>query len=395
MVGVQFKLDGANLGAEDVSAPYSMNWDSTGVTDGPHGLTAEVRDAAGNVGTASVVVNVANTPSSDVTPPTVSITRPLAGTVSGNVLIEATAADNVGVVGVQFKLDGANLGAEDVSAPYSMNWDSTGVTDGPHGLTAEVRDAAGNVGTAAVFVNVSNAPSRPLYYLDLDGVNDYLEVADHDGLSFGNGSADRPFTFEMWIRPDNMSAKQNLISKWLDQPNQEYRLFIASGTIRLDMRDSSAQATVSAYVSGSQAALVGGWHHLAVTYDGRGGATAANGITFYIDGVAVPVTRQNNAAYVAMENWTRPVQIGRESSGFRQYDGGLDEIRIWNVVRTEAQIQSQMSFGLIGNEPGLAAYWRINEGTGATRCRRLAVGSLGHHVQQSDLAVGWANGSMT
>ena len=41
---------------------------------------------------------------------------------------------------------------------------------------------------------------------------------------------------------------------------------------------------------------------MAVTYDGRGGATAANGITFYIDGVSVPVTRGNNAAYVAMEN---------------------------------------------------------------------------------------------
>lgn len=67
-----------------------------------------------------------------------------------------------------------------------------------------------------------------------------------------------------------------------------------------------------------------------------------------------------------MENTTRPLQIGRESTNFRQYDGGLDEIRIWNVVRTDIQIQSQMSFELSGSEPGLVAYWRLNEGIGAT-----------------------------
>ena len=37
----------------------------------------------------------------------------------------ATASDNVGVVGVQFKLDGVNLGTEDTSTPYEVTWDST------------------------------------------------------------------------------------------------------------------------------------------------------------------------------------------------------------------------------------------------------------------------------
>ncbi len=95
----------------------------------------------------------------------------------------------------------------------------------------------------------------------------------------------------------------------------EYRLRLASGVIRLDLRDNSAQATVSAHTANGQVSLIGSWHHLAVTYDGRGGATAANGITIYIDGVAVPVTRINNPAYVAMENLTAPLQIGRESNG--------------------------------------------------------------------------------
>ena len=40
----------------------------------------------------------------------------------------ATASDDVGVAGVQFRLDGADLGAEDTSAPYSVNWDTTTAT---------------------------------------------------------------------------------------------------------------------------------------------------------------------------------------------------------------------------------------------------------------------------
>ena len=40
--------------------------------------------------------------------------------MSGTVTVTATASDNVGVVGVQFRLDGADLGAEDTAAPYSV-----------------------------------------------------------------------------------------------------------------------------------------------------------------------------------------------------------------------------------------------------------------------------------
>ena len=103
-----------------------------------------------------------------------------------------------------------------------------------------------------------------------------------------------------------------------------------------------------------------------MTYDGRGGATAANGITIYVDGVSVSLTRVNSPAYVAMENLTAPVQIGRESNGWRQYDGALDEMRVWNVVRTPTEIQSYMTMELTGAEAGLVAYWKFNEGTGTT-----------------------------
>src|SRR5439155_975992 len=111
VVGVQFKLDGANLGAEDLVAPYSVSWNTATVT-----LTVTL---------------------SDTTPPAVSITAPAAGaTVTGTITVSATATDNVGVAGVQFKLDGVNLGAEVTTAPYAVAWDTTAVTKTSHTLTA-------------------------------------------------------------------------------------------------------------------------------------------------------------------------------------------------------------------------------------------------------------------
>jgi len=160
VTGVQFKLDGANLGAEDLSSPYSIAWATTGASEGSHELTATARDAAGNSTTSTVrTVTVSNT---DAQAPTVSLTAPANGaTVSGTVTVSASASDNLGVTGVQFKLDGTNLGAEDLSSPYSISWSTTGTSDGSHELTATARDAAGNTTTSSVrTVTVGNADTQ-------------------------------------------------------------------------------------------------------------------------------------------------------------------------------------------------------------------------------------------
>ncbi|MES2214034.1 MAG: Ig-like domain-containing protein [Patescibacteria group bacterium] len=166
--GVQFKLDGALLGAEDTTSTYGITWDSTSATNGSHTLLAVARDAAGNIATSSAItVTVSN---SDVTSPSVSITAPADGaTVSGSsVTVSASASDNIGVSGVQFKLDGALLGAEDTTSTYGITWDSTSATNGSHTLLAVARDAAGNRATStAITVTVSNtvpdvtAPTAP------------------------------------------------------------------------------------------------------------------------------------------------------------------------------------------------------------------------------------------
>jgi len=162
VVGVQFRLNGANLGAEDNSAPYATQWDTTTVPNGQYTLTAAARDAAGNFGVSEpVLVTVNNTVPPDSTPPTVSIAEPADGsTVNGVIRVTANATDNVGVVGVQFRLDGNNLGAEDMTAPYSVLLDTAAIANGLHTLTAVGRDAAGNSSTSpALTIAVSNNAS--------------------------------------------------------------------------------------------------------------------------------------------------------------------------------------------------------------------------------------------
>ena len=99
----------------------------------------------------------------DTTSPTVSITVPSSGaTVSGSsVTLSASASDTVGVAGVQFKVNGVNVGSEDTSSPYSISWDSTATSSGSKSIVAVARDAAGNRATStAVTITVDNtAPS--------------------------------------------------------------------------------------------------------------------------------------------------------------------------------------------------------------------------------------------
>ena|GEM_PF-280925 len=94
-------------------------------------------------------------PMPDTAAPLVSITSPTNGaSVRGTITLSASATDNVGVAGVQFRVDGANHGSEDVSAPYSIQLDTSTLTPGNHTISAVARDAAGNTATASVVITV-------------------------------------------------------------------------------------------------------------------------------------------------------------------------------------------------------------------------------------------------
>jgi len=96
------------------------------------------------------------TTTTDTAPPTVAITSPTSGAVSGIVPVSVSAADNVGVVRVELYIGGV-LFASDTTAPWSFSWDTTKKVNGTYGIYAKAYDAAGHVTTSStVSVTVSN-----------------------------------------------------------------------------------------------------------------------------------------------------------------------------------------------------------------------------------------------
>ena len=87
-------------------------------------------------------------PPVDTTNPTVADVQAPSSVVNRVVTLTVTASDNVGVTAVRFFVDGVLLGTDN-AAPYSMDWDTSGETEGDHTLTAEADDAAGNTATSA------------------------------------------------------------------------------------------------------------------------------------------------------------------------------------------------------------------------------------------------------
>ena len=144
------KLDNAAV-FSDCTSPQSY----TSLADGSHTFAVEAVDTVGNVDPTPATF----TWLVDVTNPTGSISTPTEGAVVSGATqqVTALAADNVSVLSVQFKLDGADLGTPVTAAPYTVTWDTTNTADGPHSLTAVIKDEVANTTTTApVHVTVQN-----------------------------------------------------------------------------------------------------------------------------------------------------------------------------------------------------------------------------------------------
>jgi thermitase len=115
----------------------------------------------GRVNAAAAVIAAAQAQAADVQPPSVAITSPTGGTVSGIVPINVTASDNVGVTRVDLLVSGTLL-ASDISAPYAFSWNSTALEGSSASLVARAYDAAGNaMSSTAIVVAVGGGTIPP------------------------------------------------------------------------------------------------------------------------------------------------------------------------------------------------------------------------------------------
>jgi hypothetical protein len=160
VAGVRFQAQGLNV--EDTTPYYATTWNTLSLANNTqYTITATARDAAGNTGTDSVTVTVQNVVAQ---PPNVRITSPAANsTVAGVVTLTAGGENLNRVKHVQFKVDGANIGGVDDTAPYSVQWGSIDVPNGLHTLTVVTTDTLNVERTSAgVAVNVQNVAGEPV-----------------------------------------------------------------------------------------------------------------------------------------------------------------------------------------------------------------------------------------
>jgi hypothetical protein len=328
------------------------------------------QDASGNPNTTDLTIAfaVATPPPPDTTVPAVTMTAPAPGaTVSGIVTVSANASDNVGVVGVQFLLNGSPVGAEDTTAPYSITWISTAVANGgPYQLSARARDAATNQATAtAVSVTVNNtsvglvaaynfdegtgttltdrtgtgrtgtisgatwtALGKYGSALSFDGVNDWVTVADANALDLTTG-----ITLEAWVFPTALGTSwRNVIIK--ERPGGEvYNLYANVDTSVPGVYVARASApSVPLDARGTAQLPLNAWSHLAATYDG---AT----LRLYVNGAQVGTRAVAGALVVS----TGVLRMGGNSLWGEYFAGRLDDVRIYNRALTAAEVQTDLN----------------------------------------------------
>jgi len=184
--------------------------------------------------------------------------------------------------------------------------------------------------------------------LDFDGVNDYVDLG-----STANLKPTAALTAEAWVNSNWPSTDQTIFG---NTENAGYGLFTrTTGVLEGLVRRNSTWASVTVSLS----TLTSGWHHTAMTYDGRY-------TKLYVDGV-LKSTNDALATYTIDYIGNNTLIGGEASAGSSPisgwyFAGKVDELRIWNLARSQCQIQTYMATELPGGATGLLANYHFNEG---------------------------------
>ncbi|MFE0422493.1 LamG-like jellyroll fold domain-containing protein [Streptomyces sp. NPDC058953] len=195
-------------------------------------------------------------------------------------------------------------------------------------------------GEALVPVVPENRLAETALQLNQSGGTAYVNLGTDAKLKF-NGQS---YTVEAWVKPQ--TAGGPVLSRWAGSGQGGFQLRITNtGQVALDHSGGTLTAT--------QTVTAGAYAHVAASFNG----TTA---TLYVNGAF-----SGSAALAYPTDGTAGLRIGSAQSG-AGFSGGIDEVRIWNRARTQAEISDERGFRLIGNEPGLIAYYRLDEGSGTT-----------------------------
>jgi len=205
---------------------------------------------------------------------------------------------------------------------------------------------------------LNNSPINHATSLNLDGGSGYAKA---DGFSF----TDQPFTVEFWMqRLDGadtgviVSRGSTLAEKFEIANTDSGKMQISLGNTTFSAIDPSLCYNVQSPASA--------WHHYALSFDTSGA------VVLYGDDKVL--LSKFKVKYSPSER--SPLYLGRSVNGNSYGKAYIDEVRVWNTVRTESDINGNKSVLLSGSQQGLVAYWPLSDGTGNLVADRAGSHSL-------------------
>nr|NQU93500.1 PKD domain-containing protein [Bacteroidota bacterium] len=190
-----------------------------------------------------------------------------------------------------------------------------------------------------VAIDTFNVEIASEFALRFDGENDYLEAGD---VFFPEDD----LTIEAWINPAELTDYHEIIFWYGDSDRVQFRLQ-PDGSL---LYGESANGNWSYVTTGSSAVQTNFWTHVAVTKVGDLCNLFVNGI---------------HAGFYQFDNnpVTHTLQIGGRGNDMdRFFNGDIDEVRIWDVARSQEEIMDSFCANLIGNEEGIYGLWHFNDG---------------------------------
>ena len=180
--------------------------------------------------------------------------------------------------------------------------------------------------------------------LSFDGSGDYVEVSDDNSLDItGN------ITLSAWINPNVPMNTGGDIWNSIVWKEQSYILYY-------DQSDDKVAAYFYGVGGTVKWTAQSGWHYVVATYDG-------SKTRLFVDGSLIGTSSNTGT----IDTTSNPVGIGANAiDSDRDYDGEISDVRIWDIARTQSEIQNDMNNRLNGDETGLVAYYKLDEGTGTT-----------------------------
>lgn len=187
--------------------------------------------------------------------------------------------------------------------------------------------------------------------LTFDGTDDHISL--DNAFAFENTDV---FTVEAYIKLDTPNGLQQIISK-LDLSFRGWGFQIMDTGVLSGYLFSTFLAN-QRYVEGTTNLVDGQWHHVAMVFDGEN-------ITLYVDGMLEDLSFDESLGGTlgTIDNVGKTHIGNYDAEGFNgeHLIGNIDELRIWNSVRSEADINSTLATELSGTEANLIGYYKMDE----------------------------------